>query len=114
MNNRIDIRLHREEHHNDDLDIETAMPKLEEPPLYQVILLNDDYTPMDFVVEVLEVFFYMDREKATQIMLTVHTEGEAVCGVYSFDIAETKMAQVKECARENEHPLMCTIKRVDS
>lgn len=107
-------KMHWEDQQDGDVVLETAKPKLQEPSLYQVILLNDDYTPMDFVVEILEAFFYMDRERATQIMLTVHTEGEAVCGVYSRDIAETKMTQVNECARENQHPLMCTIRRVDS
>lgn len=112
MSERVGINLHWEEQHDDGVAIQTAKPKLQEPSLYQVILLNDDYTPMDFVVEILEAFFYMNREKATQIMLAVHTEGEAVCGVYSLDIAETKMMQVNECAREHEHPLKCTIKRV--
>ncbi len=96
-----------------DLAVESAKPALRQPSLYQVILLNDDYTPMEFVVEVLEFFFYMNREKATQIMLTVHTEGEAVCGVYSRDVAETKMTQVNDFAREHQHPLMCQIRSVD-
>lgn len=104
---------HWDEDYEGDVALEQAEPELKEPSLYQVILLNDDYTPMDFVVEILQVFFYMDREKATQIMLTVHTEGEAACGVYSLDIAETKMMQVNECARENQHPLLCTIKKIN-
>ncbi len=92
-----------------DLAVEEAKPKLNPPSKYQVLMLNDDYTPMDFVVHILEVFFSMDQEKATRIMLQVHTEGKAVCGVYTKDIAETKAAQVNQYARENEHPLLCEI-----
>lgn len=92
-----------------DLAVEEAKPKLKPPPLYRVIIHNDDYTPMDFVVHVLELFFYMNREKATQIMLAVHTKGKAVCGVFSRDIAETKAAQVNQYAREQQHPLLCEI-----
>ncbi|MEJ6655113.1 MAG: ATP-dependent Clp protease adapter ClpS [Pseudomonas sp.] len=100
------------EHVEDDgLAVETGKPELKPPARYQVIMLNDDYTPMDFVVEVLETFFMLNREKATQIMLRVHTEGRAVCGVYSRDVAETKAAQVNEYARECQHPLMCQIER---
>ena len=87
----------------------TEKPKLKKPPLYKVILVNDDYTPMDFVVEVLRSFFGMNVEKATQIMLKVHTEGKGVCGVYSKDVAETKAAQVNEYSRECEQPLMCSV-----
>tara|TARA_R110000850_G_scaffold14353_18_gene45967 strand:- start:1575 stop:1817 length:243 start_codon:yes stop_codon:yes gene_type:complete len=76
-------------------------------------MLNDDYTPMEFVVETLEVFFGMNREKATQIMLTVHTEGRATCGVYTRDIAETKAAQVNQFAKDNEHPLVCEIEATE-
>lgn len=92
-----------------DLAVEEARPKLKAPPMYKVVLLNDDYTPMDFVVEVLEVFFAMNREKATRIMLTVHTEGKAVCGIFTRDVAETKAALVVDYARENQHPLMCQV-----
>ena len=92
-----------------DVAVEEAQPKLKRPPLYKVVMLNDDYTPMDFVVEVLEAFFGTTREKATRIMLTVHTEGKAVCGVFTRDIAETKAAQVNQYARENQHPLLCEI-----
>lgn len=77
--------------------------------MFKVLLLNDDYTPMEFVVLVLEVFFSMNREKATQVMLHVHTRGVGVCGVFSKDIAETKVAQVNDYARSNQHPLMCTM-----
>jgi len=94
---------------NDDLAVEEAKPKVKPPPLYKVILLNDDYTPMEFVVYVLEVFFNMSREKATQIMLHVHTRGVGICGVYTREIAETKVNQVNEYSRKHQHPLMCTM-----
>ena len=100
---------HADDGGSGDLAIETAKPKAKRPPMYKVLLLNDDYTPMEFVVFVLESFFAMDRQKATQIMLTVHTEGKAVCGVYPRDIAETKATQVEQCAIENEHPLKCEV-----
>ena len=93
--------------------VQEEKPKLKKPPLYKVIMLNDDYTPMEFVVEILERFFYMNREKATHVMLTVHTKGKAVCGVYSRDVAETKAAQVNQYARQNEHPLLCEIEASD-
>lgn len=91
------------------LVVQPAKPKLKRPPLYQVLLLNDDYTPMDFVVQVLEGFFQMGRERATQIMLQVHTRGRGVCGIYTRDIAETKVAQVNDYARRNQHPLLCAM-----
>jgi len=87
--------------------LEEATPKLKRPPLYKVVLLNDDYTPMEFVVEILEVFFDMTRAKATQIMLHVHTRGKGVCGVFTRQIAETKIAQVNAYSREHKHPLLC-------
>lgn len=98
-----------EEDRNADggLAIETARPKLKKPPLYKVVLLNDDYTPMEFVVEVLEIFFGLNREAATRVMLHVHTRGKGVCGVYTREIAETKVAQVNQYSRENTHPLLC-------
>ena len=96
-----------------DGQVATARPKLKQPPRYKVILLNDDYTPMEFVVEVLQRFFNMNREKATQIMLTVHTKGKATCGIYVRDVAETKSAQVNQYAKENEHPLVSEIEAVD-
>ena len=112
------LRLSKDEENEDFSDqgglaLEEARPRLKRPSMYKVVLLNDDYTPMEFVVEVLETFFSMNREQATQIMLTVHTKGRAVCGVYTRDIAETKAAQVNQCARENEHPLLCEIEAVD-
>jgi ATP-dependent Clp protease adaptor protein ClpS len=98
-----------DEHLDGDLATQEAEPKLKKAPLFKVVLLNDDYTPMEFVVEVLEVFFRMNREQATQIMLTVHTRGKGVCGIYTRDIAETKMTQVNQYSRENQHPLLCDI-----
>jgi ATP-dependent Clp protease adaptor protein ClpS len=86
-----------------------ARPKLHMPPLYKVVMLNDDFTPMEFVIEVLMTFFHMDMEKASQIMLAVHTQGRAVCGVFTRDVAETKAALVVDFARENQHPLMCNV-----
>ncbi|MFT4999376.1 MAG: ATP-dependent Clp protease adaptor protein ClpS [Paracoccaceae bacterium] len=81
------------------------------PPLYKVLLLNDDYTPMDFVVYILERFFSISNSQATDIMLTVHNKGIAVVGVFSFEIAETKVAQVMELAQRNQHPLQCTMEK---
>lgn len=95
------------------LAVQEAKPKLKPPPLYKVVLLNDDYTPMEFVVEVLEVFFSMNREKATQVMLTVHTQGKGVCGIFTRDIAETKASQVNQYARDNQHPLLADTEAVD-
>lgn len=91
------------------LVVEEAKPKVKRPPLYQVILLNDDYTPMEFVVDVLETVFGMDRTKATRVMLEVHTRGKGVCGVFTYEIAETKVAQVTTYARQQQHPLLCTM-----
>ena len=91
------------------LVVEEVKPRLKKPPLYKVVLLNDDYTPMEFVVEVLQTFFRMDRSKATQIMLHVHTRGKGVCGVFTYEIAETKAAQVNDYSREHQHPLLCTM-----
>lgn len=99
---------HQIGHYDDSLALE-AKPKLKRPPMYKVILLNDDYTPMEFVVHILEAFFGMDRERSTHIMLNVHTQGKGICGVFSRDIAETKVAQVNDYARQNDHPLMCTL-----
>ena len=105
-------RDHEHEHeHGHGLAVETAKPELARPPLYSVLLLNDDYTPMDFVVEVLVRFFAMDIERATQVMLHVHTRGRGVCGVFTREIAESKVAQVNEYARMNQHPLLCTMER---
>ena len=91
--------------------VATGKPEVARPPLYHVFLLNDDYTPMDFVVLVLQQFFAMDIEKATQVMLHVHTRGRGVCGVYTREVAESKVAQVNEYARMNQHPLLCTMEK---
>ncbi|HXH02141.1 MAG TPA: ATP-dependent Clp protease adapter ClpS [Candidatus Competibacteraceae bacterium] len=95
--------------HDRGLVVEKARPELKQPRLYKVVLLNDDYTPMEFVVYVLELFFAMSREKATQIMLHVHTRGKGICGVFTHEIAETKVAQVNEFSRKHQHPLLCTL-----
>ncbi|TDO99487.1 ATP-dependent Clp protease adapter ClpS [Marinomonas balearica] len=87
--------------------------ELSPPSMYQVVLFNDDYTPMDFVVFVLQRFFNMDSEKAEKVMLEVHMKGKGVCGVFPFGIAETKVAQVQQFVQQNEHPLMCDLQRVD-
>ena len=99
---------HEEEH---GVALAPARPEVMRPPLYRVLLLNDDYTPMDFVVEVLQVFFSMNLEKATQVMLHVHTRGQGVCGVFTREVAETKVVQVNEFSRSHQHPLMCTMEQ---
>lgn len=91
--------------------VEPDRPEAQRPPLFRVLLLNDDFTPMDFVVEVLLRFFAMNREKATQVMLHVHTRGKGVCGVYTREVAETKVSQVNEYARQHQHPLLCTMEK---
>ena len=91
--------------------LEENKSKIKLPPLYKVMLLNDDFTPMDFVVMVLRNFFFMDQEKATQIMLKIHTEGVGICGIYPSDIAITKVQQVNEFSRQNQHPLMCVMEK---
>ena len=97
--------------HNEDfvLVVEETRPKLKKPPMYRVVLLNDDFTPMDFVVDVLETIFGMDRTHATRVMLEVHTKGKGICGVYTFEISETKVAQVNGYSRQHQHPLLCTM-----
>lgn len=112
------LRLNKDDHDDEYADdmgvaVQESEPKLKRPSMYKVVLLNDDYTPMEFVVETLEVFFSMNREQATNVMLTVHTQGKAVCGVFTRDIAETKAAQVNQYAKENEHPLLCEIEAVE-
>lgn len=122
MGNPINLELtlnHDDEFNSENSDgnlaVLDAQPKqkLKPPSMYKVMLLNDDYTPMDFVVEILEKFFSMGREKATHVMLTVHTHGKAVCGIYTRDVAETKSAQVNQYAREHQHPLLSEIEAVD-
>ena len=92
-----------------DLAVEEAKPKVKRPPLFRVVLINDDYTPMEFVVDILESIFGMERTRATQVMLEVHTKGKGVCGVYDYGIAETKVAQVMSVAKQHQHPLLCTM-----
>ena len=91
--------------------IAKSRPKLKRPPLYKVLLLNDDFTPMEFVVHVLEKFFSVNHDKAVQIMLAVHQKGIAVVGVYSHEVAETKVTQVMDYSRKNQHPLQCTMEK---
>ncbi len=104
-----------EEDLGSDLGVATAEaePKLKRPPMYKVLLLNDDYTPMEFVVHILAIFFGMDQEKATRVMLTVHTQGSAVVGIFPRDIAETKSEQVNQYAQENHHPLVSRVEMTD-
>ena len=92
-----------------DTVLEAKKNKLKPPPMYKVVLLNDDFTPMEFVVAVLETFFSMNREQATKIMLKVHMDGAGVCGVYTSDIATAKVDQVVTFARKHEHPLRCVM-----
>ena len=91
--------------------IEKVKPNTKKPSMYKVIMLNDDYTPMEFVVHVLVRFFSKTQEEATKIMLHVHQQGVGICGVFSYEIAETKVMQVMDCARQNQHPLQCTIEK---
>jgi ATP-dependent Clp protease adaptor protein ClpS len=95
--------------HSDSTVLEAQHTRLKPPPLYKVLLLNDDFTPMEFVVVVLQQFFGKSREQATQIMLKVHQEGVGICGVYTQDVAQTKVDQVTAFARDNQHPLQCVM-----
>ncbi|MBR9727828.1 ATP-dependent Clp protease adapter ClpS [Shewanella intestini] len=90
---------------------ETVGTDLQPPSMYKVVLNNDDYTPMDFVVEVLQRFFNKNEQQATDIMLAIHHKGKGLCGVYPFGIAETKVIQVNECAKQNQHPLLCSLEK---
>lgn len=96
-----------------DLALKDQTEALKPPSQYAVMMLNDDYTPMEFVVHILRSLFHMGEEQATQVMLTVHTQGEAVCGVYTKDVAETKAEQVNQYAEQNQHPLRCHIAMLD-
>ena len=100
-----------ESKHDRGIAVEEARPEVKPPPMYKVVLLNDDFTPMDFVVDVIQTFFSFDHDRATQIMLHVHTRGKGVCGIFTFEIAETKVAQVNDYARRNEHPLKCALEK---
>ena len=98
----------------DDLERGVAVksrPKTKKPSMYKVLMLNDDYTPMEFVIYVLESFFSMSHDEATQVMLHVHQKGVGVCGVFTYEIAETKVNQSMDLAQKNEHPLQCTIEK---
>lgn len=101
---------HTDDRTNTGVVIKTR-PKTKKPSMYKVLMLNDDYTPMEFVVHVLERFFGKSREEATRIMLHVHQKGVGVCGVYTYEVAETKVTQVMDLARQNQHPLQCTIEK---
>ncbi len=106
------LKMAEDDNQNDQdsgVALQEARPKTKKPPLYKVVMLNDDYTPMEFVVHVLEQFFSVDRPTATRIMLEVHTRGKGVCGLFTHEIAETKVSQVNQYARENQHPLLCTL-----
>jgi len=97
---------------NSDVGVDTqTRPKTKRPPLYKVLLLNDDFTPMEFVVRVLERFFGLTNSQAIEVMLTVHQKGVALVGVFSYEIAETKVGQVMDFARRNQHPLQCTMEK---
>lgn len=95
--------------HRDDTVLEAGKAKVKTPPMFKVLLLNDDYTPMDFVVLVLQKFFRLSREKATQVMFKVHREGTGVCGVFPRDVAATKVEQVTGFSRQHQHPLRCVM-----
>lgn len=98
-----------EEKISDDIAVEEASPKIKQPPMYKVVLFNDDYTPMDFVVFILQRFFSKNADESTKIMWQVHTRGKGICGVYTRDIAETKVVTVNDFSREHEHPLLCAM-----
>ncbi len=89
--------------------VEEALPELKRPPMYKVMLMNDDYTPMEFVVLVLQRFFSLPHDRATEVMMHVHTRGRGVCGVFTFEVAETKVTLVNEFSRQHQHPLMCSM-----
>jgi len=102
-------RPEKEDRDGYELAVEESRPEVKQPPLYRVVLINDDFTPMEFVVDILESIFGMERTRATQVMLEVHMKGKGVCGVYNFEIAETKVAQVMGIAKQHQHPLLCTM-----
>ena len=104
------IMSENEEGEDQELLVKTK-PKTKKPPLYKVLLINDDYTPMEFVVMILERFFGLTHAQAFDIMITVHKKGLAVVGIFSYEVAETKVAQVMDCARQHQHPLQCTMEK---
>ncbi|PCJ32836.1 MAG: ATP-dependent Clp protease adapter ClpS [Gammaproteobacteria bacterium] len=105
--------MSNEQDHNEmddhDIIVAPAKPKLKQPPKYRVLMMNDDYTPMDFVIEVLQDLFRMGHENATKTMMQVHVEGKAECGIFTFEIAEAKVEQANSYAQQNGHPLQCTM-----
>ena len=100
-----------EEYTSGDVQLEDAQVEVEKPPLFSVVFFNDDFTPMEFVVYALEHFFNKSTDEATQIMLHIHGKGVGICGVFTYEIAETKVNQVTDFARKNKHPLQCTMER---
>jgi ATP-dependent Clp protease adaptor protein ClpS len=105
-----DIRKPREEGPGTGVVVKQK-PKTKKPSMYKVLMLNDDYTPMEFVVHILERFFNKSRQEATRIMLHVHRRGVGICGVYTYEVAETKVTQVMDFARQHQHPLQCTLEK---
>jgi ATP-dependent Clp protease adaptor protein ClpS len=105
-----DIRKHGEDGPGTGVVVK-AKPKTKKPSMYKVLMLNDDYTPMEFVVHILERFFNKSRQEATRIMLHVHRRGVGICGVYTYEVAETKVTQVMDFARQHQHPLQCTLEK---
>lgn len=101
-----------DEQHEHGLAVDESRPEVKRPRLFKVVLMNDDYTPMEFVVDVLMTYFSLDKEKATHIMLQVHYRGKGVCGVFTREIAETKVQLVNDHSRENQHPLLCSMEEV--
>jgi len=96
---------------NQSLVFEETQEEIKEPNMYKVLIINDDFTPMDFVIDVLVRFFRMDEERATQVMMHVHTRGKGLCGIFTHEIAETKMLQVNYYAKESQHPLLCVMEQ---
>lgn len=119
MNDMTEIRMNgdgEDDDRRDDGDGNTGVivetrPKIKKPSMYKVLLLNDDFTPMEFVVHVLERFFAMTTEQATEVMLSVHRRGVGICGVFPYEVAETKVTQVMDFARQHQHPLQCTLEK---
>ena len=111
------ITLNSDEENNDDFKnkfssiVLEEKPKLKKPPLYKVIMLNDDYTPMEFVIEMLQTYFSKSQEQATEIMLHIHQKGIGICGLYTYEIAESKATQVLDKARKNQHPLQIKLEK---
>ena len=109
----ISLTLEGSDSDGESLLLEQLSEQLREPPMYQVVLLNDDYTPMEFVILVLKQFFGMETERATQVMMQVHQTGAGICGVFTGEIAETKVYLVNQFSKESQHPLMCTMEQVE-